>query len=147
MLRVIGLAATMLVAWSATPASTSVAPGQTCADSATAARRLARVLPIFADTTAEALEWRTDGELQKTDWHDTEVVRDDELCARIDQQARAWHAQAPDVSVFGSYTVYALRIGPYYAAVVDYPHENSTGWSTLLILAADDLRVLDYGLV
>ena len=142
-------AALFLVAWSSlpAPAAGSAADGVNCADSATAAYRLEHVLPIFADTTAESVEWRTDGGLQQTAWTDAEAVRDPDLCARIDARARAWHARAPDVSVFGSYTVHALRIGPYYAAVVDYPYENSTGWSLLLVLAGDDLRVLDYGLV
>lgn len=127
-----------------TPALT---PAQGCADSATALDRLTHVLPMFADTTYEAVEWRTAGGVAQSGWTDAAVVRDAELCVRIYQQARAWHNQAQDPSVFGDYRVHALRIGPYYAAVVDYPFPNSTGWSALMLLAPDDLRVLRVTLV
>lgn len=118
-----------------------------CSDSTQASYSLAHVLPLFADTTTEAVEWRGIAGVERVDWIEAEVVTDTALCAAIDQQARGWHSEAPDPSVFGNFTVSALRIGPYYAAVVDYLHENSTGWSKLLILAPDDLRVLHSALV
>lgn len=124
-----------------------VAQRDGCAAGHIAADRLAHVLPMFADTTEEAVEWRANGGIAQLGWTDGEVVRDADLCTRIHQQVRAWHNQAPDTTVFGDYAVYALRIGPYYAAVVDYPSENSTGWSVFLLLALDDLRVLRVTLV
>lgn len=144
MLKVMTLSPVALVALLSMPAPmVSATPAQCCADSLMAASRLEHhALPAFADTTADAAEWRAIAGVEQVDWSNAGVVRDEELCTRINSVTRAWHDRAEDPSVFGDYTVYALRIGPYYAAFVDYPYQNSTGWSTLLILAPDDLRVL-----
>lgn len=80
------------------------AQSRACADSATAAYRVAHVLPAFADSTPEAMEWRTIAGVQQISARDAEVVRDADLCTRIDQQARAWHNQATNPPVFGDYT-------------------------------------------
>jgi hypothetical protein len=120
------------------------APAQGCADLAAAARRLAHVLPLFADPTPEALAWRAETGIERVDAGDAGVIRDADLCARIDEQARAWHVRAGYAPDLGDYTVYALRIGGYYAAVADYPGGDTVGWGVLLILDPDDLRVLDF---
>lgn len=120
------------------------APGRGCADFKAAAFRLAHVLPFFVDATPEAVAWRADSGIERVDAADAEVIRDAALCARIDERARAWHVGSGYADSLGDYTVYALRVGGYYAAVADYPGGDSIGAGVLLILDPDDLSVLDF---
>jgi hypothetical protein len=113
----------MLLAWGATallllPAPPSLA-GQdrsACSHPQEAAALLEDVLPLFSDTTADALEFQESASLDVVVPGDAEVVSDPVVCAQITQRVREWFGTTENPPGRTGYSVIAVRVGSYYAA-------------------------------